>query len=102
MFPRSVSRTDRAGNVDGQPLIDEQLAKRSAPPRVPVGVQTAGILTDGAELASTRRRGVANDVSDLVSQPRGQEFGVEAEALGLRVGLGGVTIQVNGRHTALR
>jgi hypothetical protein len=39
-------------------------------------------------------------VSDLVSQPRGQEFGVEAEALGLRVGLAGEMLQANERDTA--
>ena len=50
-----------------------------------------------AQLASARRRDVANDVRDLVREPERNQLGIEAEALGLRIRGAGEMLETHER-----
>jgi hypothetical protein len=86
VLPRGVSGADRLGDLHGETFVDEELTERGAPSRFPVRVVAAGVADQLAELTPTRRRGVADDVSDLVREPERDKLRVQPEALRLAVG----------------
>ena len=61
--------------VDGQPFVDQQLAKRRPAPGGPVVVVAAALGHQPAHVAAAARRGVAHGVRQLVPDPERNQVG---------------------------
>src|SRR4029079_18412258 len=69
VLPCCMAWTDRLGDLNGETLVYEVLAQRSEPTSLPVGVVSSRFLDEGAKLTSTPRRGISNDMSELMGEP---------------------------------
>ena len=72
--------------MNGEPFVDEQLAKRSLSPGVPIGVVPVRQLNEMTHLTLAGWRGIPDAVRKLMRQPEGKKFGVESQTLCIRIG----------------